>query len=220
MVDQTSDPVVVIGLGRFGAALAAELVRRGSEVLAIDHRPAAAHRLAGQVTDLAIADATDMDELRRLGVPDFSRAVVAIGTAMEASILSASLLVELNVEQVWAKAISRHHGQILHRIGVHHVVFPEHDMGERVAHLVSGRMLDFMQVDEHFALVRMRPPKECVGMPLGRSGARRRYGVTIVAVKSPGADFTYATAETELTYDDVVLVSGRTEQVERFAELP
>lgn len=220
MVDETSDPVVVIGLGRFGAALATELTRRGNEVLAIEHQPTVAHKLAGQITNVSVTDATDMDELRRLGVPDFTRAVVAIGSALEASILSASLLTELNIPQIWAKAVSRQHGQILERIGVHHVVFPEHEMGERVARMVSGRMLDFMQVDEHFALIKIRPPRECVGISLGRSNVRRRYGVTIVAVKSPGEEFTYATTETELTYDDIVLVSGPTERIERFAELP
>jgi trk system potassium uptake protein TrkA len=212
--------VVVIGLGRFGSALALELVRRGTEVLAIDHRPKVVQSLAGQITHIATADSTDIEALRQLGVPEFYRAVVAIGSDLQASILTASLLVELEIDDIWAKAVSRQHGQILSRIGVGHVVFPEHDMGERVAHLVSGRLLDYMQVDESFALAKTRPPKEYVGVPLGESNLRRKFGVTIVAVKSPGEPFTYATAETELTYDDIVLVSGRTEQVERFAELP
>ncbi|MGN9842148.1 potassium channel family protein [Nonomuraea sp. H19] len=220
MADYKGDPVIVIGLGRFGSSLAMELTRRGTEVLAIDHRPKITQALAGHITQIATADATDIEALRQLGVPDFYQAVVAIGSDIEASILTTSLLVELEVEDIWAKAISTQHGRILSRIGAHHVVFPEHDMGERVAHLVSGRMLDYMQVDENFALAKTKPPKEYVGVPLGRSNLRRKFGVTIVAVKSPGEDFTYATAETELTYGDIILVSGRTEQVERFAELP
>jgi trk system potassium uptake protein TrkA len=220
LADKDSDPVVVIGLGRFGTSLALELTRRGTEVLAIDHRPKVVQSLSGQISQIATADATDPEALRQLGVPDFYRAVVAIGSDLEASILTASLLVELEIDNIWAKAISKQHGRILRRIGVHHVVFPEHDMGERVAHLVSGRMLDFMQVDEDFALVKTRPPGEYVGIPLGESNLRRKYGVTIVAVKSEGEEFTYATAQTELTYSDVVIVAGRTEQVERFAELP
>ncbi|MEV0351466.1 TrkA family potassium uptake protein [Nonomuraea sp. NPDC050680] len=220
MADRNSDPVVVIGLGRFGAALALELTRRGAQVLAIDNRASMAQRLSGQITHIATADSTDMEALRQLGVPDFYRAVVAIGSDLEASILTASLLVELEIDDIWAKAISRQHGQILRRIGVHHVVLPEHDMGERVAHLVSGRMLDYMQVDENFALVKTRPPREYIGVPLGESNLRRKYGVTVVAVKSEGEEFTYATAETELGYGDVIIVSGRTEQVERFAEQP
>ncbi|MDR8410266.1 TrkA family potassium uptake protein [Nonomuraea sp. 3-1Str] len=219
MADKKLDPVVVIGLGRFGTSLALELARHGTEVLAIDRRPKVVQALAGQITQIAAADATDMEALRQLGVPDFYRAVVAIGGDLEASILTASLLVELEIDDIWAKAVSKQHGRILSRIGAHHVVLPEHDMGERVAHLVSGRMLDYMQVDEGFALAKTLPPKEYVGVPLGRSHLRRKYGITIVAVKSPGEEFTYATAETELTYNDVIIVSGRTEAVERFAEL-
>ncbi|MBB6474178.1 potassium channel family protein [Sphaerisporangium rubeum] len=219
MADRSKDPVVVIGLGRFGTALALELTRRGNEVLAIDHRAKVTQHLAGQITQIATADATDMEALQQLGVPDFTRAVVGIGGDLEASILTASLLVELEIDSIWAKAISRQHGRILDRLGVHHVVFPEHDMGERVAHLVSGRMLDYMQVDDDFALVKTRPPKDYVGIPLGRSNLRRKYGVTIVAVKTRDEGFTYADSETVLTYDDTILVSGRAEQVERFSEL-
>lgn len=220
MVDKNSDPVVVIGLGRFGSALALELTRRGTEVLAIDQRAKVVQSMSGHITQIAAADSTDPDALRQLGVADFYRAVVAIGSDLEASILTASLLVELEIDDIWAKAVSRQHAQILSRIGVHHVVLPEHDMGERVAHLVSGRMLDYMEVDENFAMAKTRPPREYVGIPLGTSGLRRKYGVTIVAVKSQGQEFTYATAETELTYSDVIIVSGPTQQVERFAELP
>lgn len=220
MADKNSDAVAVIGLGRFGSALALELARRGTEVLAIDNNPKHLQALSGHITHIATADATDLATLRQLGVPDFSRAVVAIGGDIESSILTAYLLVELEIDHIWAKAVSRQHGQILERIGVHHVVFPEHNMGERVAHLVSGRMLDYMQVDENFALVKSRPPKEYVGIPLGQSGLRRKHGVTVVAVKSPGEEFTYATVGTELGYGDVIIVSGRTELVERFAELP
>ncbi|MEV4160433.1 potassium channel family protein [Nonomuraea dietziae] len=215
-----NDPVVVIGLGRFGTALALELTRRGTEVLAIDNRPKVVQALSGQITQIAAADSTDLESLNQLGVPDFYRAVVAIGSDLEASILTTSLLVDMEIDDIWAKAVSRQHGQILSRIGAHHVVLPEHDMGERVAHLVSGRMLDYMQVDAGFALAKTRPPKDYVGVRLGTSGMRKKFGVTVVAVKSPGEEFTYATAETELTYDDVILVSGRTADVERFAELP
>lgn len=220
MAEKRRDPVVVIGLGRFGTSLALELIRRGTEVLAIDRRPKVVQALAGQITHIATADATDAEALRQLGVPDFYRAVVGIGNDLESSILTASILVELGIEDIWAKAVSRQHGRILSRIGVHHVVTPEHDMGERVAHLVSGRLLDYMEVDENFALVKTRPPKDFVGKPLGETNLRRKYGVTVVAVKSPEEEFTYATADTELTYDDVIIVAGKPEDVERFADLP
>ncbi|MEV7965885.1 TrkA family potassium uptake protein [Sphaerisporangium sp. NPDC088356] len=212
-------PVVVIGLGRFGTSLALELVRRGTEVLAIDNRPKVVQSLAGSLTHVVVADSTDMEALEQLGVPDFYQAVVAIGGDLEASILTASLLVELEVENIWAKAVSRQHARILEQLGIRHVVQPEHDMGERVAHLVTGRMLDYVEVDENFALVKTRPPKELVGLSLGESRLRKKYGVTVVGVKSQGQEFTYATADTVLMYGDVIIVSGTIEKVERFAEL-
>ncbi|MFB4271360.1 potassium channel family protein [Nonomuraea sp. GTA35] len=214
------DAVVVIGLGRFGSALALELTRRGTEVLAIDHRPKLVQSYTGQITQVAVADSTDLDALRQLGVPDFRRAVCAIGSDIQASILTASLLVELEIDDIWAKAVSKQHGEILRRIGVRHVVFPEHDMGERVARLVSGRLLDYMEVDENFAMAKIRPPRDFVGIALGDSRLRSKYGLTVVAVKRTDEGFTYATADTELTYDDMIIISGQPDRIERFAELP
>lgn len=212
-------PVVVIGLGRFGTSLAIELARRGTEVLAIDNRPKVVQRLAGSLTHVVTADSTDMEALTQLGVPDFLQAVVAIGGDLEASILTASALVELEIPNIWAKAVSTQHARILTQLGVQHVVQPEADMGERVAHLVTGRMLDYIEVDENFALVKTRPPKDLVGVALGEARLRKKFGVTVVGVKSQGEEFTYATAETVLMYGDVIIVSGTIEKVERFAEL-
>ncbi|WP_326819351.1 potassium channel family protein [Streptosporangium sp. NBC_01756] len=220
MADHGNDPVVVIGLGRFGSSLALELARRNTEVLAIDSRPKIVQSMAGRLTHVVTADSTDLEALRQLGVPDFYRAVVAIGTDLEASILTTSLLVELEVDDIWAKAVSREHGRILQRVGAHHVILPEHDMGERVAHLLNGRMFDYMEVDENYALVKTRPPREYIGIPLGESNLRRKYGVTVVCVKGQDEEFTYAGAETVLAYGDVIVIAGKIDQVERFAELP
>jgi trk system potassium uptake protein len=218
LADHKDEPVVVIGLGRFGSALALELTSRGTEILAVDSRPKVVQSLAGQLTHTVTADCTDIEALRQLGVPEFSRAVVGIGTDIESSILTTSLLVELEIEDIWAKAISRQHGRILDRIGAHHVVFPEHDMGERVAHLVSGRMLDYLEVDPNHAIVKVRPPRELVGVTLRESRIRTRFGLTVVSVKHADGDYTYATPDTVLTYSDVILVLGRINDVERFAE--
>jgi trk system potassium uptake protein TrkA len=218
LADMRSEPVVLIGLGRFGSAVALELTRRGIEVLAIDSSAKRVQGMAGRLTQVVTADCTDVDALRQLGVPDFYRAIVAIGSDIEASILVTSLLVELQIEDVWAKAISDHHGRILRRVGAHHVVFPEVEMGERIAHLVSGRMLDYMQVDKDFALAKIFPPREIVGIPLGESKLRAKYGITVVAVKSTDGGFTYAGYDTTLTYDDVILVVGREVDIESLVE--
>ncbi|MDT0377556.1 TrkA family potassium uptake protein [Streptomyces sp. DSM 42041] len=217
MADHRDEPVVVIGLGRFGSALALELTERGTEVLAVDSRPKVVQALSGELTHAVAADCTDMEALRQLGVPDFSKAVVGIGTDIESSILATSLLVELEIEDIWAKAISRQHGRILGRIGAHHVVFPEHDMGERVAHLVSGRMLDYVEVDPNHAIVKLKPPRDLVGVTLRESRVRSRYGLTVVSVKTTDGEYSHATPDTVLNYSDVILVLGRIDDVERFA---
>ena len=129
--------VVVVGLGRFGKSLALELVHQGTEVLGVDGDPRVVQSLAGRLTHVVEADATNEEAMRQLGVHELGRAVVGVGTDLEASILAASVVLNLGVPEVWAKAISLAHARILTQIGVHHVVRPEHDMGKRVAHLVQ-----------------------------------------------------------------------------------
>lgn len=211
--------MVVIGLGRFGSSLAVELTARGTEVLGVDSDPDIVRRYADELTHAVVADTTDPDVMRQLGVDGFQRAVVGIGTDLEASILTTAMLVDFQIPNIWAKAISRQHGRILERIGAHHVVLPEHDMGERVAHLVTGRMLDYIEFEDDYAMVKTRAPEEAVGVPLGQSRLRSKYGVTVVGVKRPGEGFTYATADTVVNSDDVLILAGRTAEVERVAEL-
>ncbi|MGP3984824.1 potassium channel family protein [Streptomyces sp. KR80] len=212
--------VAVIGLGRFGGSLALELMRRGWDVLGIDSDPRLVQHLSEELTHAVAADCTDPQALDQLGLGDFTRVVVGIGTDVESSILVTSNLAEAGVPNIWARAINRQHGTILERVGAHHVVLPEHDMGERVAHLVTGRMLDFIEFDSDYALIKTIAPAVVGGVPLGESRVRSRYGVTIVGIKRPGADFTHATAETVVQPGDVIVVTGKTQAVEAFAELP
>ncbi|WP_425444402.1 potassium channel family protein [Saccharothrix carnea] len=153
-----NETVAVIGLGRFGSALALELTSLGAEVLAIDNRPKIVQSYASRLPHVVTADSTDAEALRQLGVPEFQRVVVAIGSDLEASIMTTSLLVEMDTTDIWAKAVSRQHGRILERVGAHHVVLPEHDSGERVAHLLTGRILDYIEVDEDYAMAKTKPP--------------------------------------------------------------
>ena len=216
MADRRKDAVAVIGLGRFGSALALELVREGTEVMAIDSRREIVQRLAGRLTHVVTADSTDLEALRELDIAAFRRAVVAIGSDMQASILTTSLLVELGIPDIWAKAMTEQHGRILERVGAHHVVFPEHEMGQRVAHTVQGTMLDYIEMDADFAMIKAVSPRSLVGVPLNQSQLRKKYRVTVVAVKHADGDFTYATAETVLQEGDVIYVFGRTEQIDKF----
>lgn len=210
-------PVLVIGLGRFGAATAGQLQRLGREVLALDADAALVQKWSDRVTHTVQADARSIEALQQIGAAGFSVAVVAVGSSIEASVLITANLVDLEVSQIWAKAISRSHGTILSRIGANHVVSPEAEAGERVAHLLSGRMLDFIELDEDFAMAKMPPPASICGVTLDASRVRQKYAVTIVGVKSPGAEFTYATADTVVTPEDLVIASGHIRDVERFA---
>jgi trk system potassium uptake protein TrkA len=215
-----SSGALVVGLGRFGASLALTLEELGTNVLAMDTREDLVQEYSGRLTHVVEADGTQMEALAQVGAADFSVAVVGVGTSLEASVLITANLVDLGKPVIWAKAISVPHGKILERIGAHHVVFPEKDAGQRVAHLVNGRLIDFIEFDDGFAIVKMRPPQEIVGFTLQESDIRAKYGVTVVGVKSPGRDFTYAGPDTKVSQHDLLIVSGHTELIERFSNRP
>ncbi len=212
-------PVLVIGLGRFGAATAGQLQRLGREVLAVDEDANLVQKWAERVTHAVQADARSLDALRQIGADEFSIAVVATGSSIESSVLITANLVDLKVPQIWAKAISQSHGKILARIGANHVIYPEAEAGERVAHLVSGRMIDFIEFDDDFVLVKMYPPKPIRGLSLTDSQVRTKYNITVVGVKSPGKPFTYATEQTVVSNHDLIIVSGTESDIDRFASL-
>ncbi|GAA0599185.1 TrkA family potassium uptake protein [Craurococcus roseus] len=212
-----SNNVAVIGLGRFGGAVAETLVRLGHDVLGIDEDAEVVQSWADRLTHVVQADTTSSDTLRRLGVRDFDRAVVGIGSDIEASVLTVLALSELGVNDIWAKALSEKHGRILERTGAHHVVFPEVAMGQRVAHLVTGKMMDFIEFDDGFAIVKTRAPREAEGRTLADCALRSKYGVTIVGVKRPKTDFAYARPETAVQQGDLLIVCGPTKTVEAFA---
>jgi len=211
--------VLVIGMGRFGSAIAARLDKLGKDVLVVERDPVRAQHWSSRLP-VVEADATNPEALEQLGARDFPVAVVGVGTELEASVLITGNLVDLGTPQIWAKAISPEHERILQRIGAHHVVSPEADAGSRVAHLVSGKMLDYIEVEDGFTVVKMRPPKETQGFTLGQSKVRTKYGVTVVGVKSPGEEFEYATPETRIAADDLLVVFGNAELLERFASRP
>ncbi len=209
----------MIGLGRFGAATAGQLDRLDREVLAVDESLVLVQKWSERITHAVQADARSIDALRQLGAQEFKIAVVAVGSSIEASVLITANLVDLEIPQIWAKAISKSHGKILERIGANHVIYPEAEAGERTAHLVTGRMLDYIQFDDDFALVKMHPPKPIRGIPLDKSEVRRKYHITVVGVKSPGKPFTYATGQTVVSDHDLIIASGTNADIERFAGL-
>ena len=213
------DAVLVIGLGRFGGAIATELARNDREVLAVDTSMELVQRYSTVVTHAVQADVTSIEALRQIGADAFGTAVIAVGTSIEASVLITANLVELGVPDIWAKAISDAHGKILSRIGALHIVLPERESGERVAHLLSNQMLDYIEVEPTFVMARMYPPLAIQGKTLAEAGLRRDYRVTVVGVKKVGSEFTYATADTAVDARDQIIVGGHPDDVNAFAKL-
>jgi trk system potassium uptake protein TrkA len=211
---------LVIGLGRFGGALATDLIDHGHEVLGVDVNGRLVQNHATRLTHVVEADSTDIETMRQLGAGDFETAVVAIGTDLEASILTTSVLVDLGAKRIVSKAISDAHGKILSRIGAHRVVFPERDMGVRVARSLAGKdVIDYMELDPGFVLLETKAPPELVGKTLAEAQVRKRYGLTVVSIKSPGEAATYATPETVPQDGDILVVAGETKKVEDFVHL-
>ncbi|MFR9776535.1 potassium channel family protein [Micromonospora sp. MS34] len=211
--------IVVIGLGRFGCHLAGSLVQLDHDVLAIDRSADRVQRWSAELDRVVQADSTEEGALRQLGVGDFRRVVVAIGASVEASVLTVLALTELGVPQIWARATSEKHAKILDAVGAHHVIFPEAETGERVAHLIVSKMLDFIEFDEEFAIAKVRVPRSMVGRTLHDLTPTDRYGVMVVGAKLPGERFRYARPDTVLSPDSVLIVEGTITQVQRFASL-
>lgn len=212
--------VLIVGLGRFGGAAALELNRLGHRVTALEKDPTIAESFLGKVYKVVHADASLPHVMQEQRCQDFPVAIVGIGFSVEASVLAAANIVDAGVGKIWAKALSPEHARILDRIGVHHIILPEAETGRRVAHLVGGSLMDYMEFDDGFAIVKMAPPQETIGFTLEQSRVRSKYGVTIVGVKSPGRDFVHAQPDTKVSAHDMLIVSGPTTLIERFATRP
>jgi len=211
--------VIVIGMGRFGSSLARELMRTGHEVLGVDTDERLVQQMSHELTHTVKADTTDESVLSEIGISEFDAAVVAIGADIEASILTTSLLLQLGVPNVWAKANSQSHGRILEQLGAHHVVFPEYEMGKRVAHMVSGESLDYVTIDNDFVMVKAQVPESFHNQTLADLKVRTNHGVTVVAVTKGDGKYQPAFPETVLEAGDQIVVAGQVEPLDQFCQL-
>ena len=207
--------VLVVGLGRFGAAAALELMALGHEVLALDRDEAVVNDVAPQVTHAAQLDATDEGALKSVGAGDFEFAIVAISSATDASIFATMALKNLGVSQVIAKAATKLHGAILERIGADRVVYPETEMGQRVAHSLSiSGVLEYLDVAPGFGIVKLRPPEPWVGRSL-KDLDLGTLQISPVALRR-GKDVTVNPSSTVvLGADDELILLGRDQHLER-----
>ncbi|MGF6879209.1 potassium channel family protein [Paraburkholderia sp. MM5477-R1] len=211
------DSVVVIGLGRFGCAVAQSLLRLGHDVMGIDRDEQQVQLWADRLTHAVQADSTNVNTLRQLGVADFPHAIVGIGSDLSASLMTLMALTELQIKDIWLKAVTTEHAQIAQRIGAHHVVYPEAEMGERIAHLITGRIVDYIEFGEGFAVAAIHAPAPTHNRPLADCGVLEAFGVMVMAVRRAGEEFQHAGPDTVVVPGDLLIVSGPASRVEEFA---
>ena len=208
--------VLVIGLGRFGTAAARELERLGHEVLAIDRSEAIVNEIAPDVTHAVQLDASDEGALRSVGAGEFEFAIVAISSDTEASIFATMALKNLGVNHVIAKAATTLHGAILERVGADRVVYPEREMGTRVAHSLGiPDVIDYLDVAPRFGIVKVRPPASFVGRTLKDLDLPGRLQISPIVLRR-GTEVTFNPhRDIVIAADDELILMGNDEQLER-----
>ncbi len=218
----------VIGLGKFGFAVAKALSEKGCEVLAIDSDEEKIHEASGFATQAIQLDATDEGALKKVGIEDIDVAVVSVGENLETSILITLLLKEIGVKEVIAKALTHHHAKVLTKIGVDRVIFPEREMGVRLAEsLVTPDVLEQIRLSPNYEILELTVPSSFTGKTLKECAIRTKYKVNVIAIKKKvpyineagESDFKEEinlapTGEDEISIGDVLVVVGEIKNIE------
>lgn len=208
----------VIGLGRFGGSIAKTLYEMGHEVLAIDSNEDRVQAYANNVTQAVQADSTDEKALRALGIRNFSVVVIAIGQDIQASIMATLIVKEMGVDHIVVKAQNELHGKVLTKIGAHRVVYPERDMGYRVAHnILSPNILDYIELSPDYSILEFVASKSMVNKSILDLNIRAKYGINIMAIKSGNNKINVAPmANDMIREDDVLVVVGHNDDLRVF----
>jgi trk system potassium uptake protein TrkA len=210
------EQVMVIGLGRFGSAVARELERLGHEVMAVDRNEQRVNDIAPDVTHALQLDASDEDALRAAGAADFNTAIVAISSDAEPSIFATMVLKRLGVRTVISKAGSVLHGEILARVGADRVVFPERETGLRLAHSFNvPNVIDYLDVAPNFGMEKIRPPRSFIGKTLGELDLKGRLGLTPIVLRRAQQVFVNPAREERVAEGDELILIGRDEKLEQ-----
>ena len=206
----------VIGLGRFGGSICEALRKQGMEVLAIDTNEDKVNRYASIATHAVVADSTDENTLKSLGIRNFDHVIVAIGDNIQSSILTTLMLVEQGVKNITVKAQNDYHEKVLNKIGAHKVVHPERDMGIRIAHnIVSKNVLDYLELSDEYSIIELMAGETVHGKSLIELDIRAKYGCNIMAVKR-GEDIDVSpSANASIKKGDVLIVIGADTDITR-----
>ncbi|AHF06341.1 potassium channel family protein [Desulfitobacterium metallireducens] len=210
---------VVIGLGRFGTSVARTLSSLGHDVLAIDMKENAVQAIMNEVTHAVQADAREEENLRALGVRNFDVAVVAIGDDLQANILITLMLKEMGIEYVVAKAQTNLHGRVLEKVGADKIIYPEKDMGVRVAHnLVTANIMDFIELSPDYSIVEILTPYKFIGKSLGELNLRAKYGISVMAIKNGKKVEVAPGADARIQERDILVVVSSNKAIEKLPE--
>lgn len=214
-----SQSYAIIGMGRFGASVAQALYSMGYDVMVMDENEERIQDHINIATHAVQADSTDEQALKEVGIRNFDVVVVAIGADIQASILTTLILKELGVKMIVAKAQNERHGQVLYKVGADRVVFPERDMGLRVAHnLISPNVLDFVELAEEYSIAEVAASEAMDGKSLTELDVRARFGVNVMAIKS-GNSFNIAPSATDTIQEgDILVVIGHNDDLKKFEE--
>lgn len=217
MYSMAAKTFAIIGMGRFGSSVAKTLYELGYDVMAIDSREERIQEHIQYVTYSVQADSTDEQALKELGIRNFDNVVVAIGDDIQASILTTLILKELGVKHITVKAQNERHGKVLYKVGADKVVFPERDMGSRVANnLVSPNILDFIELAEDYSVAEIIVGEKLVGKSLFDLNIRAKFGVNVMAIKSGPQINIAPRAEDSIKEDDILVVVGENNDLKRF----
>ncbi|SNT10222.1 trk system potassium uptake protein TrkA [Bacillus sp. OK838] len=210
----------VIGLGRFGTSVAHRLYSAGQEVLGIDISGERVENAELSVTHAVIADTTEEETLKSIGIRNFDCVIVAIGIDMQSSILTTLLLKELGVKKVIAKALNKNHGQVLTKVGADWVIYPERDMGERVANqLLSPNMLNYIELSKEYNIEEIIVPMSMKGKSLRELDLRAKYNISVIAIVSNGEIIIAPSPDQDINEKDMLLVVGNKEDLAVFANI-
>ena len=208
----------IIGLGRFGFALAKTLIEAGKEVLVIDSDESKRKQIRQYTNNAFVVEILDRETLEETGIQNCETAVVCIGEKMDASILTALNLINMGIPRVIAKAVSFDHGSVLTKIGAE-VVYPENDMAIRVANrLLYSKALDFIELNDDINICEMEVPKKLDGIQIRESNIRKKYKLNIIAIEGKGGTILEISPDYILKTGELIVVIGKKNNITSFEE--
>ncbi len=210
----------VIGLGRFGATIALSLVEHGASVLGIDHDPQLVQAMVDHLTHTVALDSTDEEALQAVEIAQFHTVVVAIGDNFEGSVLTTVALKQLGVRNVVCKAITERQAEVLRRVGADRVILPEVEAGQRLAlELSAPELIDLIPVGDDYSVAEVRVPEALVECSLGKTSLREAFGLNVLAIRRGAQTIVSPPPNLVLAEDDILVVLGQDDSIDRFSSL-